>query len=108
MSTVWAENACPDCKQVPKRDGKGTLKCACPNKNWTGVTGVKATGAIADLLGSKGFTFHTNANGDQYYLGSGGRLLWIFGDGTYGSDPRPAKKSATLEEYLEEHLAPFF
>jgi hypothetical protein len=100
MSTTFADNHCPDCKQRPKPNLDGKLVCACTGRNWIGVHGVEAAPEESALLLAKGFTLARDKDGDVYYLGPGNRIIWIFADGTWTGD-RPVSHDPSLAAYLE-------
>ncbi len=66
-----------------------------------GEAGIEATAAEAASLAAKRFRLVHNVNRDTYYVGPEDRLIWLYADGTFASDPRPENKG-TLEDYLNE------
>jgi len=66
------------------------------------MAGVKGAAEEAEMLKAHGFWFATSANGDEYYVGTLNRLVWLYADGTWASDPRPPRAGMSLEEYLKE------
>jgi len=108
MDRPWSDGRCPDCGKTPKSGKDGFLVCKCEGKRWEGVAGVKGTAEEAEMLKAHGFWFATSANGDEYYVGPLNRLVWLYADGTWASDPRPPSAGLSLEEYLKEtdHVAP--
>ncbi len=76
--------------------------CACEGKHWGAIAGVKGTPAEEGMLEAHGFWFATSVDGDQYYVGSLNRLVWLYADGTWSSYPGPERAGMSLEEYLRE------
>lgn len=102
MDRRWSDGCCTDRGKAPKSGKDGFLLCACESKRWERVAGVKGTPAEEEMLQAHGFWFATSANGDKYYVGSLSRLVWLYADGTWASDPRPPNAGMALEDYLRQ------
>lgn len=101
MSRTLSDDRCPDCGKTPERSNDGKVLCACEGKRWKWVGGVEGTSEEAEMLKTHRFEFMHDANGDNFYGGPFGRLVWLYVDGTWRGEPRP-KVGTTLEGYLKE------
>lgn len=99
MSRTRAESRCCDCNEVPKDDGSGRLTCAC-NKTWQRCLGQPGTEEEETLLASKGFKMARDCQGDVYYIGQEGQIIWLYGDSEWSGSAAPPGCSS-LEEYFD-------
>lgn len=100
MDRTWFDGRCPECGEPPKAGKDGFFLCACEGVRRVQEAGVEGTSEETETLKAHGFWFARDARGDAYYVGSLGRVLWLYADGTWRSSPRP-KTGMTFEDYLK-------
>jgi len=61
--------------------------------------GVEGTTEEAAFLKAHGFQFTSDGLGNKYYMGSMNRLIWLYTDGTWSANPRPAA-GMSFEDYV--------
>ena len=94
-----ATGQCPDCKGTPKASEDGRLRCRCAGKVWSGRKGVRGSDEEDIILTTAGFTMTADIQGDVYYLGPFGHIVWLFPEGEWFADKAPAE-CTSLEEYV--------
>ena len=100
MSRTWFDGHCPQCGKTPQLGKDGYLVCACKGVRRLPEAGVEGTVPETEMLKAHGFRFARDVRGDTYYVGSLGRIVWLYADGTWRSSPRP-KAGMSFEEYLQ-------
>jgi hypothetical protein len=99
MEREWVSAKCPDCGKAPCNDGSGKLICDCGTKNIWYRKGVKGSEADTALLAKYGFNEQKDIQGDIYYVGPLGHIIYLFPEGTWHSDK--ATEGSNFEEYLK-------
>lgn len=95
-----ATGKCPDCREIPKPDESGRLRCACIRKAWTVRRGERGTDEEHIFLTKAGFQMMTDVQGDVYYVGPFGHIIWLYPEGEWCGDKAPAA-CTSLEEYVK-------
>jgi hypothetical protein len=98
MERRQRESHCPDCGQVPKVNESEVLSCGCEGKTWVVSWGVPCTETEQTRLLRSGFR-RQDIQGDTYYVGPLGHIIYFYGDSTWSSDK--AKDGWTLDQYLD-------
>src|SRR4051812_2353701 len=96
---TYAELQCPKCGGTPKRTFEGKLLCDCGG-SWVAERGERGKPEEHAQLINAGFVLTTDTNGDVYYVGPYIRIVWLFADGTWRSEPR--SDQGALDEYLKD------
>ncbi len=97
MSRTRSASECATCKQTPREDESGRFTCACGTP-WVRRWGIRGTPEEEALLKLSGFIFTLDIQGDTYYVGPLGHIVYLYSGGDWDSDKAPREQS--LEEYL--------
>ena|SRR5271157_3909373 len=97
--TRAAESRCPVCNELPKDNASGSFTCAC-NTPWHRCRGEKGAEEEHLLLASKGFQMAQDCQGDVYYIGPEGQIIWLYSDSEWICDEAPAD-CGSLEKYFD-------
>lgn len=101
MPRTFASAKCPDCRKVPYLDGStGRLVCDCGTRTWWAKKGIRGTEEERAWLAAKGFEEATDVQGDVYYVGPLGHIIWLFDNGTWSGGKAP--EGISLESYADE------
>ncbi|HXY78419.1 MAG TPA: hypothetical protein VEH47_06355 [Candidatus Acidoferrales bacterium] len=94
-----ATGQCPDCKDTPKVADDGRLRCRCADKVWAGRQGVRGSEEEYTFMTNAGFEMTGDVQGDVYYVGPFGHIVWLYPDGEWFADKAPVEY-LSLEEYV--------
>src|ERR1017187_10276062 len=100
MNRTRAKSSCPDCNEVPKANASGSLTCACKNKQWQRIQGTRGTEEEEKLLTRMGFEVTQDCQGDVYYIGPDGQIIWLYSDSEWICHEAPAD-CGSLEKYFD-------
>jgi hypothetical protein len=97
MTRKWLARKCNECNQLPTANVTGIFVCSC-GKTWAGLLGIEADEQEQEFLSINGFSTTVDRQGDVYYTGPYGHIIWLFPDDTWYSDK--ARDGSSMGEYL--------
>lgn len=92
-----ATGQCPDCKDTPKAGEDGWLRCRCADRVWSGRKGVRGGDDENFFLTRSGFEMTADIQGDVYYVGPFGHIIWLYEEGEWFADKAPPESSSLVE-----------
>jgi hypothetical protein len=98
MNRTRAAEFCEVCNEAPAENASGALTCRC-NRVWCRRKGEIGTQEEQTLLASKGFELAQDIQGDRYYIGREGQLLWLYADGEWTCDKAPPDCNSLIEYF---------